>query len=251
MPRDPRIDELASDRSARVMVFIDGQNLYKACEKIFGHPLVHPHLLAQHLAGPRTENRVACRFYTGRPDQNIPSERLKVRNLDRRLDVMRRMGVTVVTRKLRYHWDWGHRERLPQPQAGVRPQTVTLRPWQRPQEKGIDLAIALDLVEFVLTDCCDVAVVVSLDRDLAEIPQALRNLRRYLPRPIRLEAAVPVQDGLRYPKTLEGFHYTHQLGSEAFERVRDDTNYTLSDADWQPPQPPARLVEPADEQHGP
>ena len=35
------------------------------------------------------------------------------------------------------------------------PQTVRLAPWQRPQEKGIDLAIALDLIEFVLTDCCD------------------------------------------------------------------------------------------------
>lgn len=127
------------------------------------------------------------------------------------------------------------------------PQTVTLRPWQRPQEKGIDLAIALDLVEFVLTGCCDVAVVVSLDRDLAEIPHALRNLRDHLSRPIRLEAAVPVPDGLRYPKTLEGFHYTHQIDSAAFELVRDTTDYTLSGADWQPPDPPAALAESASE----
>jgi uncharacterized LabA/DUF88 family protein len=242
MPRDPRIDELVTDPDARVMVFVDGQNLYKSCKKIFGHPLAHPHLLAQHLAGPRTRNRVACRFYTGRPDQNIPGERVKVRNLDRRLDGMRRVGVTVVTRKLRYHWDWGHQEELPSPQAGARPQTVTLRPWQRPQEKGVDLAIALELIEFVLTDSCDVVIVVSLDRDLAEIPRALQNLRRLLPHPVRLEAAVPVRAGLRYPKTLDGFHHTHQITPDLFERVRDNTDYTRGDRDWEPPTLPETLA---------
>lgn len=242
MPRDPRIDELALDPAARVMVFVDGQNLYQACKKIFGHPLAHPHLLAQHLAGPRAQHRIACRFYTGRPDQNVPGERLKVRNLDRRLDVMRQVGVTVVTRRLRYHWEWGHRQTLPPPESGAVSQTVTLTPWQRPQEKGVDLAIALDLVEFVLTDCCDVAIVVSLDRDLAEIPRALRNLRRLLPRAVRLEAAVPVRAGLRYPKTLEGFHHTHQITPDVFARIRDDTDYAASDALWQPPVPPEMLL---------
>jgi uncharacterized LabA/DUF88 family protein len=241
VPRDPRIDELATDRNARVMVFVDGQNLYKACKKIFDHPLVHPHLLAQHLAGARSQNRIACRFYTGRPDQNVPGERIKVRNLDRRLDGMRRMGVTVVTRKLRYHWDWGHQQDLPPSHSGATPQTVMLRPWQRPQEKGIDLAIALDLIEFILTDSCDVAIVVSLDRDLAEIPRALRNLRQLMPHPVRLEAAVPVPAGLRYPKTLEGFHHTHQITPEVFERVRDNTNYTVPEDTWIPPAIAERL----------
>jgi len=74
MPRDPRIDELATDPEARVMVFVDGQNLYNTCRRTFGHALCNPHLLAEHLAGPRTRHRVACRFYTGRPNPNIPHE---------------------------------------------------------------------------------------------------------------------------------------------------------------------------------
>lgn len=163
--------DLARDPTARVMVLVDGQNLYKTCARVFGHPLCHPHLLAEHLAGPRNRNRVACRFYTGRPDVNVPGEAIRTRNLDRRLAVMRQHGVTVVTRKLRYHWDWGHREALPESRPGAAEQVVTLRPWQRPQEKGVDLVLALDLVEFVLTDVCDVAIVVSLDRDLTEIPR--------------------------------------------------------------------------------
>jgi uncharacterized LabA/DUF88 family protein len=243
MPRDPRIDALATDPDARVMVFVDGQNLYNACRRTFGHPLCHPHLLAEHLAGPRTRNRVACRFYTGRPNPNIPHERQRVRNLDRRLNEMSRVGVTVIKRPLRYHWDWGHQEQLPEPGPGVPPQTVTLRPWQRPQEKGIDLAIALDVIEFALVDSLDVAIIVSLDRDLAEIPNALRNLRPVLNRPVRLEAAVPVPSGRADPKTLAGFAYTHQITEEVFELVRDDTDYTVPDAAWTPPMLPRTLAE--------
>jgi len=74
----------------------------------------------------------------------------------------------------------------------------------RPQEKGIDLVIGLDVVEFLITGVCDVAIIVSLDRDLYEIPQAIQNLGRLIARPIRLEAAVPVPDGQKQPKILPG-----------------------------------------------
>lgn len=177
---DPRIEALAGDPNVRVMVFVDGQNLYKTCRQLYGHPLCHPHSLALELAGPRVKNRVSCRFYTGRPNPNMRGEADKTRNLDRRLQIMRTAGVTVVTRPLRYHWDWGHRTRLPRPEPGAAPQTVTMVPWQRPQEKGIDLCIALDVVEFALTDKFDVGIIVSLDRDLHEIPAAVGSLARLL-----------------------------------------------------------------------
>ena len=156
---------------------------------------------------------------------------------------MNRVGVTVVKRPLRYHWDWGHQEQLPEPGPGVPSQVVTLNPWQRPQEKGIDLAIALDLIEFALVDSLDVAIIVSLDRDLAEIPQALRNLRPVLNRPVRLEAAVPVPPGRTDLKTLTGFAYTHQITDEVFGLVRDDTNYTGPADQWTPPVLPRSLAE--------
>jgi hypothetical protein len=149
---DPAVAALTTDPTARVLVFIDGQNLYKTCRSLFGHPLCHPHLPAQHLAGPRA--CVDCRFYTGRPNPN--TDLTGARNLDRRLVIMRREGVTVVTRPLRYHWDWGHPgRRLPAPGPGVGPQQVRLTPWMRPQEKGIDLVIGLDVVEFLLTRASD------------------------------------------------------------------------------------------------
>lgn len=242
---DPAVAALATDPKARVMVFIDGQNLYKGCKELFGHPLCHPHLLGEHLVGPRTNKRFASRFYTGRPNPNVAGEAVKTKHLDRRLNVIRKTGVTVVTRPLRYHWAWGHQQDLPRPEAGASPQTVTLTPWQRPQEKGIDLVLALDVIEFVLKDYCDVAIIVSLDRDLYEIPTSLRELRKFVQWPVRLEAAVPVPEGQKHPKVLPAFSYTHQITKDVFNLIRDDTDYTASDATWVAPQIPATLAEAA------
>jgi len=68
-------------------------------------------------------------------------------------------------------------------------------------------------------------------------------LRELIARPLRLEAAVPVEGGRRYPKTIDGFHYTHQITPNVFELVRDDTNYTVPDHAWTPPELPRSLAE--------
>lgn len=237
--------DLATDPSARVLVFVDGQNLYKASERLFGHPHCHPHLLAEYLAGPRNHYHVGCRFYTGTPSRNVLGEARKLRNLDRRLAAMSSVGVSPITRQLRYHWDWGHQQALPDPSTDPPPfpQEVELSPWQRPQEKGIDLLIGLDVVEFLLTGVCDVAIIVSLDRDLYEIPAAIRNLKPLIRRPVRLEAAVPVEAGLQYPKVIPGFATTHQITPDIFRLMRDDTDYAVEPDRWTPPVLPRTLAD--------
>lgn len=239
MARQSGID-LSRDPSARVLVFVDGQNLYKESGRLFGHPLCHPHLLAEHLAGPRVGYRVGCRFYSGRPSPNVSPAAAS--HFDRRISAMSGAGVTTVTRPLRYHWEWGHQAKLPAPEPGAAPQTVTLTPWQRPHEKGIDLAIALDVIEFLMTGVCDVAIIVSLDRDLAEIPTAAKNLRALIRRSVRLEAAVPALEGLS-PKMLSGFAMTHQITPAVFALIRDDTDYTVSPDQWIAPVLPKDLAE--------
>ncbi len=229
MKNNQAVSALATDPAARVMVFIDGQNLFHRCEALFGHPMCHPRALAEELAGVRTTKDVDVRYYTGRPNPNISqAESKKAGLLDRRLHAIRGDNVTVVHRPLRYHWAWGHREKLPRPTAASPPQQVMMKPWQRPQEKGIDLILGLDVVEFILSDACDVAVVVSMDRDLCEIPTALRTLGKLRSTPYRLEAAVPVADGGRkQPKRLPGFNYTHQITRGMFNRCRDNTDYRI------------------------
>ncbi len=237
----PAVAALADDPTARVVVFVDGQNLYHRCKALYGHPLCHPHLLAEYLAGSRTRHRIACRFYTGVPSPNEPGERTKRRNLDRRLAGMRKVGVTVVTRPLRYHDAWGIDDPLPGPNADTPSRVVRVSPYRRAQEKGIDLALALDVVEFALTGVLDVAIVVSFDRDLHEIPRAVRNLRGSLPGPVRIEAAVPVAEGRRRPIILDGFDYTHQVPPSVFAYLADRTDYTVEDERWIPVEPPRSL----------
>jgi uncharacterized LabA/DUF88 family protein len=234
------LSDLATDSRVRVIVFVDGQNLYKESERLFGHALCHPHLLAEHLAGPRIGYRVGCRFYSGRPSPNV--DPAGASHFDRRISAMSGRGVTTVTRPLRYHWDWGHQDKLPPPVPEAAPQTVTLTPWQRPHEKGIDLAIALDVIEFLITGVCDVAIIVSLDRDLAEIPLAARNLKGLIRRNVRLEAAVPVADDLPSPKMLSGFAMTHQITRAVFDLIRDDTDYTVPADRWVAPVLPVDLA---------
>lgn len=103
--------------------------------------------------------------------------------------------------------------------------------------------LALDVVEFILTDMCEVAIVVSLDRDLREIPDALRNLCSLINRPYRLEAAVPVATDSGHPKQLSGFNHPHQITPSLFERFRDDTNYAASPKKWSPPVLPPCLAD--------
>lgn len=92
-------------------------------------------------------------------------------------------------------------------------------------------------------DSLDLAIVVSLDRDLAEIPRTLRNLRSLLNRSVRLEAAVPVPPDRTDPRTISDFAYTHQITEGVFELVRDDTDYTVPDHQWTPPTLPRTLAE--------
>ena len=242
--RQERVRELAADPSAKVMVFIDGQNLFKRCQDFFNHALCHPYLLAELLAGPRTPQNVSTRFYTGEPDRNIDEiENEKQRRLRRRLSAIRRCGVTTITRDLRYHWTWGPaRDQLkllgkPGPTTGT--MEVWMDAYQRPREKGIDLAIGLEVIEFALSGLFDVAIIVSYDADLHEIPRALKNMRHHLPKPVRVEAAVPIPPRRKKPLTLPAFDYTHQITSKVFEVVKDDTNYGADD--WTRPVLPCSL----------
>jgi hypothetical protein len=82
---------------------------------------------------------------------------------------------------------------------------------------------------------------VSFDRDMHEIPGAIRNLRGLIDRPMRIEAAAPVKPGRGRPIILNAFDYTHQMTKEAFDVIADRTDYTVNSELWAPASPPERL----------
>jgi uncharacterized LabA/DUF88 family protein len=205
---------------ARVLVFIDGQNAYKACERLYKHGPCHPILLAERLAQGR--KLVGVRYYSGVHDPTIdPDGRSRT---DRRHNLIRRTGVTVIERQLRYRWEWGFDPKaLPDPwrNQGQALQT-TVRPYQRAREKGIDLVIGLDVVDLALSGNMDVAVIVSSDNDLCEAARSTHNATSG-PGRVSVEAALFNEN--RRPILLQHYDYTHQLQSADFAAAEDTFDY--------------------------
>jgi hypothetical protein len=93
------------------------------------------------------------------------------------------------------------------------------------QEKGIDVALAVDLVFGAARDLFDVAVVASTDTDLAPALEAVCEMRRAWGRPsIEVAAWSPNDKRLRVKGATI---WCHWLTREDYELVRDQRDYTL------------------------
>jgi uncharacterized LabA/DUF88 family protein len=202
------------------MVFIDGQNLYKGCATNFGHPYCHPLLLARHLAGNR--RLVGVRYYSGLHDPRVNRE-LNAR-LQRRHALMRKTRVTVVERVLSYRWEWGFdKNQLPDPKKNIGvTQQVTVSPYQRAREKGIDVALALDVIDLAQQKQMDVAVIVSSDTDLCEVARVVHSTTGIAGKRVSVEAAVVSG---RRPVLLQHYDYTHNLNRNDFQQFSDNFDY--------------------------
>lgn len=209
------------------MVFVDGQNVFKACRSNYGHGYVHPLLLAHRVLKGRS--LCGVRYYSGLHDPRINPDMHAAAS--RRHSLMRRVGVKVIERRLRYRWEWGvNREDArqlpdePKEHAEKGSRQVRVEPYQHAREKGIDLALGLDVIDFALAGKCDVAIILSSDTDLVEVARMAHRMTKAKGRKMSIEAAV-FNDG---PKKIRMGHYdfTHQLVRTDFEETRDSFNYT-------------------------
>jgi hypothetical protein len=116
------------------MAFFDGQNLFQHAKEAFGHH--HPNY------DPKKLHHAVCealgltpnltRFYTGVPSES--ESKMWSGYWSNRVLAMKRAGILETTRKLRYHKEIIERS------------DGTSQVISTPQEKGIDVRIALDLV---------------------------------------------------------------------------------------------------------
>ena len=147
---------------------------------------------------------------------------------ERRHALMRKVGVTVVTRPLKYRWEWGFDQDL-LPEAyhhrGEEHQ-VDVSPYERAREKGIDLSLALDVVDLALSGAMDVAVIASSDGDLTEAARVVHQMTGQQGSRVSVEAAV--FNPRRSPIVLKHYDYTHQLREQDFDAARDSFNYRKS-----------------------
>jgi hypothetical protein len=91
---------------------------------------------------------------------------------------MTRAGIHVTTRPLRYREEEIEID-------GTTTVVVT------PQEKGIDVRLALDLVSRALTEQFDVAVIYSQDQDLCEAVEEVKSIGSKLNRYFHIASAFP------------------------------------------------------------
>ncbi|WP_170263740.1 NYN domain-containing protein [Blastochloris sulfoviridis] len=161
------------------MAFIDGQNLFRHAKDAFGHH--HPNydpvkLHAAVCAANGWIPTLVC-FYTGVP--GAKESPMWSAYWSKRILALKRAGVFVTTRQIRYH-----RQTIIDPNGEER--TITT-----PQEKGIDVRLALDLVARTRKREFDVAVIYSQDQDLAEVAHEVKEIAAEQKRWITIACAFP------------------------------------------------------------
>jgi hypothetical protein len=202
--------------AARTVVFLDYQNAYHRARHTFG--LEHGHSvggqvdpwrlgsLIMHRA-PHARDLTQVRVYRGQPDPSRDPRGYAAFERQRaawQADAGKR--VLLLSRPLKYPPDW---------------------PRSPGREKGIDVALAVDLVSMGIRGQFDVAIVVSTDSDLEPALEAILELHgRPFP---RCEVAGWATPGQWAPR-IGGRHrqiWFHRLFEDDYSEVHDPTDYTL------------------------
>ena len=197
------------------MAFVDGQNLYQHAKEAFGHhhPNYDPIKLHNAVCASRGWTPNLVRFYTGVPSPDQSS--MWSGYWARRLLSLSRAGVAVTSRPIRYR-----QQEINLPD-GTR-DTVTT-----PQEKGIDVRLALDVVSLARKRNFDVAVIYSQDQDLAEVVAEIKEISREQDRWIRVACAYPDGPNASARRGIDGTEWIKM--DEAFY------NTCLDPRDYRPP----------------
>lgn len=205
----------------RVMVFIDYQNMYRGARRAFHDHRFDPHFygqvdpvkLATYLTHDADDERelVGVRIYRG-----IPSSGRDPRGYSAARKQNAAWGrdplTEVVARPLRYPEGW------PDSHA----------PGERPQEKGIDVALAMDFAVMGLEKRYDVGIMFSADTDLKPALEYIVGKTRAWGAP-RAEVAAWRSPHVRSGRlSISGTPkpYCHWIDEERYELLRDNTDYT-------------------------
>lgn len=194
------------------MAFIDGQNLFQHAKDAFGHyhPNYDPIKLHHAVCAHHGWRPNLVRFYTG-----IPS---KVENpmwgayWEKRLLQMKRAGIFATTRPLRY------RKTTEYDSSGAEIMVTT------PQEKGIDVRLALDIVSTARTKQWDVAVIFSQDQDLAEVVQEVWGIAKEQNRRLEIISAFPGGSAATSPRGIDKTQW-FKMDEGFYNACLDPTDY--------------------------
>lgn len=174
------------------VVFVDGQNLFKAAKEAFGYTYPNYDVigLASAVCATKGWRMKQVRFYTGIPD---PTDNLFWNHFwGAKLLALSRAGAYTFSRPLRY-----------------RTKAITLPDGSQhsfiaAEEKGIDVRIALDVIRLAHRSEYDVGIIFSQDQDLNEVAKEVRELAREQGRWIKLASAFPMSPASRNRRGVDG-----------------------------------------------
>lgn len=202
--------------SARVVVFLDWQNVYKGAREVFcsvsaphWQGQVDPVALAQHLAAdsPFDRHLHQVRIYRGRPDATLDPRGYGA--CLRQVAAWERSPLVQTTmRTLRYPQGW----------------PTTSRVGERPQEKGIDVALAIDFVVMAVRGEFDVGILMSTDTDMKPALEVVADMTG--PRVDVAAWSAPGRHNRRLAIASRNL-YCHWVGKDIYDQIADSTNYSI------------------------
>lgn len=196
----------------RTIVFFDGQNLYHLAKDawgsephVSGSPYAYPSYDVEKLANAliaRDPRRVLTqiRFYTGVPDSKGSSTQVF------------------------WHGFWNNKLRFLR-SCGVYVYRGRVNPGG--QEKGVDVSLAVDLVELTYDQKYDVAIIVSQDWDFGPAVRLAKRIAQKQNRYLVFESAFPYQAGKVSERGVPGTKWT-RIDKAAYDSCHDPTDYRLS-----------------------
>jgi uncharacterized LabA/DUF88 family protein len=194
------------------IAFIDGQNLYRHAKEAFGHhhPNYDPKKLHEAVCAASGWRPTLVRFYTGVP--SYEESELWSGYWASRLLSMKRAGVVVTSRPIRYH-----RQEVVLDDGSITEVTT-------PQEKGIDVRVALDIVRLARTKQFDVGVIFSQDQDLAEVVEEVKHISKEQDRWIKLVSAFPSGSYATSNRGIAGTDW-FRIDQSMYDRCLDPFDY--------------------------
>ena len=200
----------------RTVLFIDYQNVYMRARDAFHNPQADPHWIGQinptelgsyvveHAGQPGRELN-GVRIYRGIPRNDLDPKGYRAAR--RQISAWERQPlVTVTTKPFRYPRNY---------------------PDSRPQEKGVDVQLALDFAMMAVRNEYDVGILMSNDTDL--LP-ALEEVIKLESQTVEVATWEPREGRPKYHLRLPGRArteqlYCHWIGLDGYNEVRDDTDY--------------------------
>ncbi|MDA2938754.1 NYN domain-containing protein [Acidobacteria bacterium AH-259-A15] len=195
-----------------VVLFVDAQNLYRGARRAFfrhgdshTYGQVNPVALGRLICSrPRpgyTRILTQVRVYTGRPDASKQPRTYAAHR--KQCAAWEAFGARVIFRPLRYPLNW---------------------PGETAQEKGIDVALAIDYIAFAIDGHYDVGIIASTDTDLK--PALEFVYRRF--RGSRKPEVMAWTSARRRPRlSIAGANlWCHWLDRQDYDSIADLTDYS-------------------------